>query len=244
MKKDTLHHKIELTETAIDLYLSDNYTLQNLAKETGMSASEIYALFPNKQAILSFYYPLLVIRYKAMIKEIDEFDSYTVSEKLSSFAFSLFDMMEERRAFVERTFDKYVWQSIGKNEFQDELSPLLKELIEQDPRISNSAGFFIGTLFYTAIRKQFLLLIRFWLNDDSTDQERTMALTDKITGLIEELLYSKVVDKGFDLLKYLINMTELKIKNLDLSDWFDEEDEDEESVNIEIEDVEIEQEDE
>lgn len=219
MDTEKLNSKIELTEAAIDLYTEDKFSIPNLTKKTGKTASEIYTLFPNKNSILKFYYPSLVIRYRAMISDIDDFDSYSISEKISNFAFTLFDMMDERREFVGDTFEKYEWKCTPKSEFQKEVKSLMKDFFTSDGNIATSAGFFIGDLFYASLKTQFLFLIKFWLEDDSDGHERTFALTDKITGFIEELVYSRIVDKGFDLAKYSLNAFGFSKQMEDFNDW-------------------------
>lgn len=240
MNTEELNTKIELTEAAVDLYIEDKFSIPNLINKTGKSASEIYTIFPNKHSILKFYYPSLVIRYRAMISEIDDFDSYTISEKLSNFAFTLFDMMDDRRGFVEDTFEKFEWSCTSKSEFQQEIKSLFKDFFTTDGNIATSAGFLIGDLFYASLKMQFLYLIKFWLEDDSDGRERTFALTDKITGFIEELVYSKIVDKGFDLAKYSLSAFEFSKQVEDFNDWVSSwfEDEPDSEVEIEIEDEE------
>ena len=240
MNTEKLNLKIELTEAAIDLYIEDKFTIPNLTSKTGKTASEIYSLFPNKNAILKFYYPSLIVRYQAMISEIDDFDSYSISEKLSNFAFTLFDMMDERREFVEDTFDKYVWTCSSKSEFQKLIKSLFKDFFTSDGKIATSAGFFMGDLFYSSLKTQFLFLIKFWLDDNSEGRERTFALTDKITGFIEELVYSKIVDKGFDLAKYSMSAFGFNKQVEDFNDWVSSwfKEEPDEEVEIDIEDEE------
>jgi len=240
MNTEKLNLKIELTEAAVDLYIEDKFTIPNLASKTGKTASEIYSLFPNKNAILKFYYPSLIVRYQAMISEIDDFDSYSISEKLSNFAFTLFDMMDERREFVEDTFDKYVWTCSSKSEFQKLIKSLFKDFFTSDGKIATSAGFFMGDLFYSSLKIQFLSLIKFWLDDNSEGRERTFALTDKITGFIEELVYSKIVDKGFDLAKYSMSAFGFNKQVEDFNDWIScwFKEEPDEEVEIDIEDEE------
>jgi len=238
MNTEKLNTKIELTEAAIDLYIKDSFSIPNLTKKSGKTASEIYTLFPNKKSILKFYYPSLVIRYRAMISEIDGFESYSISEKLSNFAFTLFDMMDERREFVDDTFMKYEWNCTSKSEFQQEIKDLFKEFFTTDGNIATSAGFFLGYWFYASLKTQYLFLIKFWMEDDSEGRERTFALTDKITGFIEELVYSKIVDKGFDLAKYSLSAFGFSKQVEDFNDWVSSwfEDETEQEVEVEIND--------
>jgi len=220
MTAEQINDKIELCETAIDLTLENGkFTLAQLSEATGKSASEIYTLFTNKKAILEYYYPSLVIRYSAMIAEIDDFESYTISEKISNFIFTLFDMMDDRREFVEDSFDNMVFRKGCDSEFHTEVSNLFKHFFTTDGRIAVSAGFVMKDYFYEFIAKEYLDIVKFWLKDESDGKERSFALTDKLTGFVEELVYNKIVDKGFDLAKYLISHAGLA-KNIPLfGEW-------------------------
>jgi AcrR family transcriptional regulator len=233
MTAEQINTKIELCEAAIDLSLADSkFTIAQLTEATGKSASEIYSLFPNKDAILRYYYPSLVIRYSAMIEDIDDFETYSISEKISNFVFTLFDMMNDRIVFVDKSFDKMVFKKGCDSEFHEEVTQLLKHFFTTDGRIAVSAGFVMKDYFYEFIAKEYLHIIKFWLNDDSDGKERSFALTDKLTGFVEEVVYNKVIDKGFDLAKYLISHAGL-VKNVPLfgewiTSWFNEENTDNE----------------
>ncbi|MEX0609587.1 MAG: hypothetical protein WD016_06825 [Balneolaceae bacterium] len=230
MTAEQLNTKIEITEAAIELYLKDNYSIPNLTTKTGKTASEIYALFASKKAVLEFYYPSLVIRYRAMIAEIPDFESYSISEKLSNFIFTLFDMMQEHFSFVEQTYQDMEFSSFSETDFKKEVKLLFKGFFLTDPNIAVSAAFFMGDFFYAFLRSEYLYLVKYWLNDDSEGHERTLALTDKFTGFVEEVVYSKVVDKGFDLFKYAMSNAGFA-KNIPVfgswvSHWFEEENKD------------------
>lgn len=220
MTVEQINDKIELCEAAIDLTLAhQKFTITQLSEATGKSASEIYALFTNKKAILRYYYPSLVIRYNAMIEEIEDFESYSISEKITNFVFTLFDMLEERREFVEDTFDEFVFKKKSASVFHKEVTSLFKHFFTTDGRIAVSAGFVMKDFFYEFIAKEYLHIVKFWLNDESDGKERTFALTDKLTGFVEEVVYNKIVDKGFDLAKYLISHAGLAKKIPLFGEW-------------------------
>ena len=221
MNAEQINDKIELCESAIDLTLSEgSFTIAQLSEATDKTASQIYSLFPNKKAILEYYYPSLVIRYSAMIEEIEDFELYTISEKLSNFIFTTFDMMEDRREFVEDTFEKMVFMKGCNSEFHQEVTALFKHFFTTDGRIAVSAGFVMKDYFYGFIAREYL---------DSDGKERSFALTDKLTGFVEEAEYNKVIDKGFDLAKYLISHAGLA-ENIPLfgewiTSWFNDNEE-------------------
>ena len=120
--------KIEITWAAVDIYQEKKkVSIPDLVNKTNISATEIYQLFPNKHAILAYYYPALVLQYWAMIEEIEDFESYIISEKFSNFIYTIFDMMLEKEAFVTDTFNKYVFKK-GVN----------RNFMKKQPRFSKS----------------------------------------------------------------------------------------------------------
>lgn len=204
MTAEKINSKIEITWKAVELFeKKGKVSIPDLVDATGMTATEIYSSFPNKKAILSFYYPALVYQYWAMVEEIDGFEDYSLSEKFSNFIYTLFDMMSENQVFVTETFDKYVYHQGSSSEFHKEVTSLFKDFLTSDGEIAVSAGFFMKGYFYSLLTSQYLLLINFWKKDESEGKERTLALSDKLTSLLEEAVYNKTLDKTFDLAKYI-----------------------------------------
>ena len=228
MTAEQINLKIEITWKAVELFEEKGkFSIPDLVDATGKTATEIYSHFPNKNAILSFYYPALVYQYLAMIEEIEEFDQYSLSEKFSNFIYTLFDMMSENEVFVEGTFKDLVFQKGSDSEFHKEVTALFKDFLTSDGEIAVSAGFFMKDYFYSLMATQFLFLIDFWRKDESTGKERTLALSDKLTSLLQEAVYNKTIDKTFDLAKYVFGSIgfgkDIPFVGDCLTDWFGDE---------------------
>ena len=204
---DQFKTKFEITEAAIELYSErdGSFTLKQVAEKTGMEVGDIFNFFPSKKAILAFYYESLVIRYSMMLEEIDDFDDYLLAEKLSNFVFTTFDLMEEQQEFVERTFKDTVFYSFSKTPFEERTEELLKDLLKDDSRVAASSSILMNEYLYSILRKKYLRLIHFWLNDESEGRELSMELTDKYTAFLQEIMYSAVIDKGVDLIKFMFS---------------------------------------
>lgn len=202
---ETFELKFAISDIATDLYTKGDgeFYIKDIAKEIDITPAEVFNYFPNKKAILEFYYASLVIRYEMMIDTIDDFESYTLSEKLSNFAFTNFDMLQEKEAFVKETLSEYILNSFSKTNFEKELERLIKKFLENDDHISISSTLVLNSYSYSFLRKQYLELLRFWINDTSEDRELSMELTDKTTAVLQELMYNPVVDKSFDLFKFI-----------------------------------------
>lgn len=213
---ETAEIKFAIADAATDLYIKGNghFLIKDVARSVGIAPADIFNYFPNKQAILQFYYAAIVYRYRLMIDEIDHFDSYTLSEKLSNFVYASFDMLDEKQAFVEDTFQRLILQSYSKTTFEKEIEILFQQLLEDDPRISASSAALMNTYFYSLLRCKYLGLIRFRLSDDSEGHELTMEFTDKLTSLLQELMYNSVVDQGFELSKFLYSNKKAILSNI------------------------------
>lgn len=236
MDADQINKKIEITWAAVDIYQEKGrVSIPDLVNKTKFSATEIYQFFPNKKAILSYYYPAMVIQYWAMIDEIEDFESYAISEKFSNFIYTMFDLMSEREDFVIDTFDKYIFQKGSRSEFHEETTALFKEFLTTDGNIAVSAGFFMGDFYYKTLSSQFLFLVKYWLNDTSTDKERTLALADKLSSLFEEIVYNKTFDKGFDLIKFVFGNKDIESWLPKLGECTSKEDKEDDNDHTEVE---------
>lgn len=210
---EELQIKLEITGTAVDLYVEQDgvFTFNQIAKELEIDVADIFNYFHNEKAILEFYYTSLVIRYKLMIEEIDDFETYSLGEKLSNFIYASFDMMQEKQAFVEATFNKMIRYSYTKTDYSKKVEALLESFFREDAGISSSSSLLMNSFFFQLMRAKYLYLVSYWLRDDSEGKERTMELTDKLSSFIQEVMYNSVADKGFELMKFLVTNTKCSV---------------------------------
>lgn len=208
-----LEVKLEIATVAADLYVEQdgNFTISEIADVLGMDVADIFDYFPNKPAILEFYYTSLILRYRLMIEEIKDFDTYTLSEKLSNFIYASLDLLNEKPKFVEISFNSIVRHSYTTTPFESEAQKVLTEFFEEDPNISTSSRMLINKFFFKLMLQKYLYLIGYWLRDNSEDKERTMELVDKLTAFIQEIMYNRITDKGFELGKFLVTNTSCSV---------------------------------
>lgn len=193
-----LARKQKIVAAAIALYVDDrpHFTMAAIAKKTRIKKVEIYRFFNSRSAILNFYYPLCVLRYRAMCEEIDDFSSWSLEEKLANFAYAMFDMLQEEREFVDEHFVEQVFRASGATRFQREVEALFGEWLE------DACG---GDWLAQFLAREYLHVVRFWIADESEDGERTTALVDKVAAFVGEVSRSsELIYKGADLVKYLV----------------------------------------
>jgi AcrR family transcriptional regulator len=214
--------KFAIADAATDLYIKGDgqFLMKDIASEVDIDPAEVFNYFPDKQSILQFYYASHSIRYEMMVDEIDNFGSYTLSEKFSNFAFASFDMLQEKEAFVKATFEDLILRSFTKTDFEKEVERLIRQFLENDQRLSIGSTAVLNGCLYTFLRWQYLELVRFWLNDTTENKELSMELTDKLTSLLQELMYNNILDKGFDLAKFMASNREAFLNNIPIVKQF------------------------
>ena len=203
-KTDELTIKHKLVTAAISLYTeeNENFSIASLAKKTRIKKAEIFKIFPSKRAILNYYYSLCLLRYRKMVTDIDDFEEWSPEERLANFAYAMFDLLGEEREFVDIHFRKQIFRQ-ADTKFHRDTKVLFQEFLKDVYFGEWIAGF---------LAKEYMHVIYFWLNDDSDESERSIALVDKVTAFLGELIRSeKLAVKGVDLTKYLIANNVIKV---------------------------------
>lgn len=206
METESLNLKIDISDTAAEITENNGYfTILNILDKTGLRAFDLFRLFNSKRDIILFWYAALPVKYDSMINEIEDFDSYTLSEKISNFTYTIFDMLDDFPVFVNTTHKTGLSGSLNSSGFFNASKSIFRHFIENDNRISAGSRLLLNNVLYDVITRHFFWLLRYHLEKDSPDHARSVALTDKAAGLLEEIFYSPIPDKGFDLFKYMIN---------------------------------------
>jgi len=196
--------KIRIAQEGAKLYLKNSrYTMSALAEASGTEKDEIYDYFPNRQSVIEFYYEALMLQYIDITKQIDGYADFTLAEKLNNLALTVLDQMEEDREFVRMTYKKTIFCSSRDTSFEHSFRTQLKTIYQNDTRQSSVSSAFNNRLLYKAGLFNFHLLVKYWLEDSSTGNQKTMELVDKWTAFVQEIHYSSVLDRGFDFAKFL-----------------------------------------
>ena len=196
--------KIQISKTAASLYLRNpRFTMQALAEESAIDKKEIFDYFSNRRDVLNFFYEGIMLEYRSSVAAIENYSSYSLSEKLSNLALALIDLMNPNKEFVRKTYTEFVQCTSRSKEFNTLFIEDLKRIYSTDSKQSRLSQALNNKLLYKAGLTNFHLLIRFWLKDKSAGNQKTMELVDKWTSFVQELHYSSILDRGFDVAKFL-----------------------------------------
>lgn len=199
-----IEEKIRISKSGAQLYLKNSrFTMTALAEAAGIETDQIYDYFSNRRDVLDFFYEGLILEYRESIQHIDRYTEFTLSEKLSNLALTLIDLMNPYREFVQQTYKDRVVCSGRKTAFEKHFRNQLKVIYESDINQSRLSAVLNREPLYKAGTYNFHLLIRFWLKDKTAGDQKTMELVDKWTAFVEELHYSSIFDRGFDVAKFI-----------------------------------------
>lgn len=204
MNKKT-EKKIQIANLGAALYTKNpRYTMSALAEAAGLEKKdEIYDYFSNRRDVIEFFYEGLLIQYRQIITRIDGYQGYTFSEKLSNLALTIIDLMEPHKEFVKHTYRSFILCSYRKTAYTKALRTEFKLIYESDTDQSRLSSMLISSPVYKTAELNFHLLIRFWLKDKSEGAQKTMELVDKWTAFVQEIHHSSILDRGFDVAKFL-----------------------------------------
>ncbi|MCW2119262.1 TetR family transcriptional regulator C-terminal domain-containing protein [Flavobacterium sp. 7A] len=201
-------------ENIISMYM--DYTLENskkpasvylFTKANNINEADFYKEFGTLEAIDKEIFSLFFSKTIDLIKKDPAFTAYETKNKLLSFYFTFFEMLTMNRSYVSLTLKEH--KNMLKNLSQ--LAPLRKELKK-----------FIGeNMDDTYLLKhekaqdiqlkglqesawiQFLLTLKFWLDDDSAGFEKTDIYIEKSVKLSFELMNIAPIDSLIDFGKFL-----------------------------------------
>jgi AcrR family transcriptional regulator len=205
MKIEELYGRKAIIDAALEIYIEqkDFFTIRRIAERAEVSTDELRIYYPNKTAILKDFYAIIPDLYKVQTSDIEGYRELPLADKLSNYIYTTFDILQEHRDFVEMTFKRpdmgrfsTTWKEKSSRQFMD--------FVDLDSRIPDLNRVVIPDLVYDLVAHEYFEIVAFWLNDESQGSEKSLALVDKMTAFIQEVLYSGVINKGFDLVKYVM----------------------------------------
>jgi len=212
--------KRELAKIAIDLYLNhlSDFEENKIAEKLKISEDQFYLFFKNKKQVLHYFYSDCIVQYRQMVRDIEGFEEATLEEKISNFIYMMFDIFQPNRKFMEKTFDSMILLRIKASPFQREVEKVFKDIADSDYSVSAIVKPVVtNPLAFEIFARQFFLIIKFWLGDNSENYQNTMALVDKLVSFFAEAVQTRIPEKALDLFKYVVidNVHKIKIPFLD-----------------------------
>ena len=190
---------------AAELYMAQhgNFSFVEVSERSGVDIQRLRNQYETRAELLRSYYNEAWQRYVAMELAVPAFSEYSLAEKLTTLVFSLHDEFEHVPGFAARTYQSLFRSQGWRTDLAASLEFKISVYLSQDSGISSLVKFLPGSALPRALSGIVLYLIQERVKDLSTDKERSAALTDKATTLVQSALYTGILDHAIDLARYL-----------------------------------------
>lgn len=202
--------KVKILNAAVELIIEKgfkNASMREMAKNAGVSNPTIYNYFPTKEQILYVYIELKHQQTQEIINAIDDFHTYTLREQLQILIETELELYLEDREFMIQIADMVFHSSSLKLESLYATNRLFTEMVSDMLAISIDAEEierppleeYLPKLFWD----YFVVVVAYWVKDESESFENTTQFIDHSMGVIEALLHSNILGKVSDLGMFL-----------------------------------------
>ncbi|MBC7845954.1 MAG: TetR/AcrR family transcriptional regulator [Flavobacterium sp.] len=198
----------------VSMYM--NYRLENnekpksvyqFAKTNGFDETEFYSFFGTLESIEKEIFKMFLEKTVELIQKAPGYEAYDMESKMLSFYFTFFELLSANRSYVVMSLKEH--QNQLKNLMQ--LSSLrigfknyITEIMTDEVRTQHEK---FQNFQEKAIQEsswiQFLLTMKFWLEDESAAFEKTDIYIEKSVKLSFELMNIAPIDSLIDFGKFI-----------------------------------------
>jgi AcrR family transcriptional regulator len=179
-----------------------------LCEHLGIAETEFYHHFGSLEKVEE---SVLVIRWQEVAEKFaqdEQFATFGITEKMLTLHFAFIESLRDIRSYLlwefkdwKNPMDQIKGLMSLRQAFQDTVSPMLNAASNLGEIPDRKV---ISKLNVEAIGMNLAFVMHFWLQDDSTDFERTDACIEKSVQLTMDFVGRNAVDKLFDFGKFLI----------------------------------------
>ena len=176
-------------------------------KDNKISESDFYSFYGSLDGVKKQIWLKFLENAIATCEKSEDFAGYTEKNKLLTLYFTLFEVLTLNRSYVLFSLNENKDGMKNMKSFKD-FRTTFKDFIETiiDGTISDKSeriSRITKPVFEEGAWIQFLLLLKFWMNDESKGFEKTDVLIEKSVNTVVDLLDTKPLESLFDLGKFL-----------------------------------------
>jgi hypothetical protein len=184
------------------------------AKENGFSEAEFYTFFGTLESVEKEIYKIFLDNTLALIQKDSNYEGYDMKSKMLSFYFTFFEMLTANRSYVKQSLTAHHNQLKNLTQMKslrEAFKLFIAEIITDEDR-TNVERFqeIQEKTIQESLWIQFLLTLKFWLDDESPAFEKTDIYIEKSVKVSFELMNITPLDSLIDFGKFIFKE---KIKN-------------------------------
>lgn len=176
-------------------------------KHNDIEESEFYIYFGSLEGLKKSIWVDFYTHVETLLHNNDEFINYSSREKLLTFYFTFFEMLTANRSYVlwaAHESDNKLENLKQLGDLRKKITGFGKNLVENDNedkklKITKKPVAIVSE----AVWIQFLFLMKFWMNDESSGFEKTDVAIEKSVNTVFDVLDNTPLDSIIDLGKFL-----------------------------------------
>ena len=194
----------------MDYVMENQHTPKNIytfCKANAIQESDFYSFFGSFSNLRKTIWVKFFENVKQTISKDLSYSTYTDKNKLLTLYFSLFELLTLNRSYVlfslkESNKGLKNWKDLKL--FRDEFKIFINHIIDENPKQSlTRLDKLTKPVFSEGAWIQFLLLLKYWIEDNSKGFEKTDILIEKSVNTVVDLLDTKPLESLIDLGKFL-----------------------------------------
>jgi hypothetical protein len=206
--------KKSMQETIISAYMT--YVLEQettpksiykFCKDNTIEEDEFYSAFGSVAGIQKAIWTVFYRKTIDLIEKNKEYDQFSNKEKMLTFLFSFFELLNLNRSYVLFALKEKGHMLKNLEQLKDlrrEIKDFAKELIEDaNSEKSNKFSKHNPSLFSEGAWLQFIFLLNFWKEDTSAGFEKTDMAIEKSINTIFDVFENTPLDSIMDFGKFL-----------------------------------------
>ena len=201
-------------EKIVSMYM--NYRLENndqpksvyqFSKINGFEESQFYSFFGTLESVEKEIYKMFLEKTIALIQKDPAYEAYDMKSKMLSFYFTFFELLSANRSYVVMSLKEHqnqlknLMQLSGlRNEFKNYITQIISDEVRtQHEKFQN----FQEKAIQETAWIQFLLTLKFWMDDESPVFEKTDIYIEKSVKASFELMNIAPLDSLIDFGKFI-----------------------------------------
>ena len=194
----------------MDCVLSHHETPKNIytfCKDNDIDESDFYSFFGSFINVRQMIWVKFFENVQQTIGKDESYATYNDKNKLLTLYYSLFELLTLNRSYVVFSLkenDKGLKNLNDLKLFRDAFKDFINHIIDENPKHDMAKlNKFIKPVFSEGAWIQFLLLLKYWIEDTSKGFEKTDILIEKSVNTVVDLLDTKPLESLIDLGKFL-----------------------------------------
>ena len=194
----------------MDYVLNSNEEPKNVfifCKECKITESEFYTFFSSLDALRQEIWLKFFENALATLEQDTSYEIYPNKNKLLALYFTLFELFELNRSYILFSLkeNKEVLKNLKSfKSFRSCFKSFITNLLESgNSEIRQKVSTLTNPVLSEGAWIQFLLVLKYWLDDSSKGFEKTDILIEKSVNTVVDLLDTKPLESLFDLGKFL-----------------------------------------